>query len=192
MLKLYPVFFDSDSFSELDISRFSQYRREKIAACRSPKTKNCRIAATLALEAALSDMGLCEKNMQYSENEYGKPYFKAHPEIYFSVSHTDGFSVAAVSDSPIGIDCERSDRKISRAVLNRFFSDSEVKAFENAEARLWTAKESYTKLYGIPFAEGAKNIEIPYFEEFADAGALRFERKIFGDFEVVWCYENKK
>ena len=39
--------------------------------------------------------------------EKGKPYFPDIPAVHFSISHTDGAVLAALSAAPVGVDVER-------------------------------------------------------------------------------------
>ena len=54
--------------------------------------------------------------------ETGKPYVDG--EIYFSLSHTDGLTVCAVSDKNIGVDAERiREIKNKEKIIARFMED---------------------------------------------------------------------
>lgn len=77
--------------------------------------------------------------------EYGKPHLKNDP-VHFSLSHTDTFAVAAVSDAPIGADIELCDRAAQR-MLSRIRHPSETDMDLDATA-LFSAKESITKRTG--------------------------------------------
>ncbi len=168
----------------LDISRFSSYRQKKINACRNKRSRICSICASLALESALSELGILESETEYTENEFGKPFFKNIPSLYFSLSHTDGLSVCAVSDTPVGTDCERADRQISPAVLKRFFTESEISAYPHSPISLWTLKEAYTKMRGLPFTEGARELEISFSEDKTEFSGVYFERKVLDGFII--------
>ena len=37
----------------------------------------------------------------------GKPFFPGHPQVHFSISHTEGAAAAAVADAPVGVDIQR-------------------------------------------------------------------------------------
>lgn len=76
---------------------------------------------------------------------HGKPYL-ADGAFHFSISHTDSFAVAAVSDKPIGVDIERRDRAVPR-LLDRIRHPLETDADLDATA-LFSAKESITKRTG--------------------------------------------
>ncbi len=184
MLKIYTVLTKIEDIDSIDINIFSPYRRQKISLCRNPEMRISSTAASLALMRALAELNISEKDLEYAENEFGKPYFKDHTELYFSVSHTDGLAVAAISDTPVGIDCEPISRTVSPSVAKRFFSLSEIVAYQNSLISLWVAKEAYTKLLGRPFAEYAKSMEIPYFEKELSSGELLFQKIPVSGFEV--------
>ncbi len=177
------------SADTVDISSFSDYRQKKILSCRNSKARSCSVSAALALKAALSELGYDEKNTEYIENDFGKPFFTNIPKLYFSLSHTDGVAVCVISDLPVGVDCERFDREVSPSVLRRFFKDSEISAYRLSPISLWTAKEAYTKLCGLPFAECVRDIEIPFFEEKTELKGIRFERLNASDFTI--CIASK-
>lgn len=75
--------------------------------------------------------------------ERGKPYFPDHPELYFSLSHTDGAALVGVSDRPVGVDIEKI-RPLGRRVKERLGAElTEEEAFCR-----WTALEARAKRSG--------------------------------------------
>lgn len=86
---------------------------------------------------SLSDYTLCRSAL-------GKPYFAEAGAPHFSLSHTRELAVCAIGDTPIGVDAERCDRRISPALCNRFLSACAAK---DAILR-WTERESFGKLTG--------------------------------------------
>ena len=84
----------------------------------------------------------------------GKPCFPACPGLHFSISHTKGAVLVALSDAPVGADVERR-REIPDVVRARLFAveHGDLELFE-----LWTLRESWYKLTGhgdlrdIPFS----------------------------------------
>ena len=50
--------------------------------------------------------------------EKGKPYFPDIPAVHFSISHTDGAVLAALSAAPVGVDVERL-RPVGERVMRR-------------------------------------------------------------------------
>ena len=78
----------------------------------------------------------------------GKPTVEG---CFFSISHTDGVAVCAVSDKEVGIDIERP-RKLTDAVINRAFTSREIEMAGDDKDRyilLWTIKESVMKWFGL-------------------------------------------
>ena len=84
----------------------SDYRREKALAFRFEKDQRTSLLAGLLLDELLSDRGLRERDMAYEEGEFGKPMLAGHENLHFSLAHSVGMAVGALSDAPIGVDVE--------------------------------------------------------------------------------------
>jgi phosphopantetheine--protein transferase-like protein len=101
--------------------------------------------ATRALLRATQYKG---ETILYHEN--GKPYFAGNNR-HISISHTNEYVAIAVSDYPIGIDIERTDRN-AYAVAKSFLTEQEIDILtqENNPSKealyLWSAKEAAFKL----------------------------------------------
>lgn len=111
--------------------------------------------------------------------EKGKPYFKDLP-LKFSVSHSDGKVVVAVSDKEIGVDIQHVKPR-SPAVAKRFFTFEECTYVGDDIARfyeIWTKKEAYGKWEGSGLAAALK----------VDVMALQFYTENDGDY-VIAVYE---
>ena len=82
----------------------------------------------------------------------GKPYFADGP--YFSISHTKKNVFCAMSDVPVGIDAEQTDRNIDLRLAEKILSPSEKIQFDAAaDLRLalltfWVLKEAAAKCTG--------------------------------------------
>ncbi len=74
----------------------------------------------------------------------GKPCFGADSDVYFSLSHTRGAAMAAISRVPIGADVEQR-RKVRDSTARRILEvpHGDLDLFE-----LWTLRESWFKLTG--------------------------------------------
>lgn len=85
--------------------------------------------------------------------EFGKPFFKSYPEIFFNISHCEKGVVCGISNRPIGIDIE-SIKPFDKDLAEYISTNSEfiriLKSPDPAIAFtvLWTEKESYCKLTG--------------------------------------------
>lgn len=68
---------------------------------------------------------------------------------FVSIAHCEGVVCAAVSDLPVGIDCEPSCRKVNPKIVDRTALPQEMKSVDastnNALLRFWTAKEAAFK-----------------------------------------------
>ena len=107
---------------------------------------------TLVLEEACGEI-------IFSEN--GKPYFKDIP-LYFSISHSGDFVIAAFSEREVGADIEKI-REIPRGVAERFFTKREQKCdfFD-----IWTKKEACGKCIGDMAEAFAKDVtELSFYTE---------------------------
>ncbi len=102
--------------------------------------------------------------IRFEQNSWGKPRIAgASPRpVSFSVSHTDGLSVIAISDGRnVGIDVERNRAVADRdRVARDAFGASTARALSRLHAvdrdgaflRLWTAAEAFLKATGTGFA----------------------------------------
>lgn len=99
-------------------------------------------------------LNLSNKEIRFTLNDYGKPYLDGR-RLEFNVSHSGEWVVAAVSQSPVGIDVEQI-KSVKLDIARRFFSKqeySELLAKEGEDQKhyffdLWTLKESYVKACG--------------------------------------------
>lgn len=104
---------------------------------------------------------------RFVAGKHGKPRVSqpdVAPHLWFNLANTHGLVVCAVSvaHESIGVDVERTDRKIELLdVAERYFSNSEVAGLRAlpSEERLrhfiaiWTLKESYIKARGLGLAQ---------------------------------------
>ncbi|MDR0874824.1 MAG: 4'-phosphopantetheinyl transferase superfamily protein [Clostridiales Family XIII bacterium] len=102
---------------------------------------------------------------------HGKPFF-ADPSLtglYFSLSHTTGACVCAVSDAPVGCDIERpkirdmqEDRFVK--IAKRFFAPDEAERIMHDPVHaffpIWTKKEAFVKWTGKGIAEGLSSFSV--------------------------------
>lgn len=90
--------------------------------------------------------------------------------LFCSISHTENVSIAALSDCPVGIDIEKTNRAAARAV-SKIASENELlrlKSFPDyLQARvsdpnlfLWTGKEALFKMLGLGLGKAVHDLEI--------------------------------
>lgn len=110
-------------------------------------------------ELLQNDYGICNPLIITKDN--GKPALQ-NDEIFFNISHSRDTLVIAVADVPVGVDIE-FDRKISQHLREYCLSDEELASVpDNALAflRIWTAKESYLKLYGTGLRQPMREFSV--------------------------------
>ena len=99
--------------------------------------------------------GLSQEEFHTEKANLGKPYFPLHPELCFSISHSENLWICAFSDGEIGCDVQyhTTPRRMD-AIAERYFHPNEIIAYENAENRLrmfhriWCRKEAAVKYTG--------------------------------------------
>lgn len=83
----------------------------------------------------------------------GKPYFEDSP-WHFSISHSKRHVFCALSQTPIGIDGEELDRKLTPKLAEKILSSTEREEYEQASDRnlallkFWVLKEAQAKCTG--------------------------------------------
>lgn len=135
---------------------FGDAEKRRLLSVKNEKKALEGLGAMLALSCALKRLGSGDR-FEIVRDENGKPYFAERGAPSFSISHSNGICVAAVSDTEraLGVDVEliRDVRGLS-AIAERYFNDEERRIFRadgmSAETffKLWTAKEALAKLDG--------------------------------------------
>ena len=136
---------------EIEIA--SPERRRELEQTRHPGLRQQRLAAWWALEyAARRSFGLDAGELCFRKNAFGRWHCEG---MEFSLAHTEGMAVAAVSDRPVGVDVENipafarrhADKSAEvESMLRRIRARGE-EAERGAAALLyaWTGKESLFK-----------------------------------------------
>lgn len=126
-------------------------REREIAACRNARVKREKYHVWRLLEYALeSSLGISMRDATPRKNDNKKWVSDA---CFFSLSHSGDVVAVAVSDAPIGVDVEGTERERYEMIADHIFSDAERAHYEaleeNAKMRFvmqaWTQKESLFK-----------------------------------------------
>ena len=121
--------------------------RERLAQ-KAPMKRDDSLCAYAALHFALHDLRDWETLPDMAYSEHGKPYFPAHPDVSFSLSHSGGCVLVGVHDRPLGVDIERL-RPVRAERLRRVLgAETELDFWQR-----WTEYESRCKRRGISAAE---------------------------------------
>ncbi len=175
-------------------------RKEKIDRMRFDSGKRLCLAASVVMEHALCYAGCSDRDIVITPQ--GKPTVEG---CFFSISHTDGVAVCAVSDQEVGIDIERP-RNMSDAVIKRAFTPREIEMAGDDKDRfilLWTVKESVMKWFGLGLSLMPEYIDVLMDDEIkvtildhpdlnSQAGTLHFSTYRHDDYHITVCsaYEN--
>lgn len=165
MVEIYYVNINCDAASSyLEEARkmIPKDRKEKSYRFRFRKDQYRCVYSSVLVQYLISDkVGKSEK-LQFTYNEYGKPYYIGENTIYFNCSHSGDYIVCALSTEEIGVDIERIGEEHFE-IARRCFSPEENHVIsskkENFRRKMfytyWTLKESYVKLIG-------KGLSIPF------------------------------
>lgn len=116
-----------------------------IEGYRNQKARAASIAAWALLYETLLSQNLPVEAVRFTPR--GKPCFPACG-VWFSLSHAGDLVAVSVADVPTGVDVERCERTVNRAVLERCLSSAESAHFDGDFVRLWCRKECIVKLTG--------------------------------------------
>lgn len=92
----------------------------------------------------------------------GKPFFPGLADRWFSLSHSGGIALCALSERPVGVDVELV-RPRRMELPQRLLSQNELAQFDGSWAdfcRFWTLKESWCKREDSPLYPPQK-VETP-------------------------------
>ncbi|MDY6427242.1 MAG: 4'-phosphopantetheinyl transferase superfamily protein, partial [Bacteroidales bacterium] len=126
-------------------AKMPAWRRRRIDSMKHESGKALSLGVGVLLHKALSEMGIEEPD-EVSMNEFEKPFYKEHPEIHFSLSHSGVMAMCAISDRPVGCDVEKI-RERDLDIAKRFFTSEEYDLIKSQKTdelqtkmffRIWT------------------------------------------------------
>lgn len=141
-------------------------KQEKIKRYRDSLAQNLSIGGEWLARKLLSDyLKISPYDIIISRDKLGKPYTPNLQKIFFSISHSENFVAAVISDRPVGIDIEKL-RFLPVKASKKICCDDELYYifrknradidFDNKQPpdvikrflEIWTAKEAYYKCIG--------------------------------------------
>lgn len=148
-----------------ELKKLPRLRREEIERKKDLNDRKRSLAGEIIVKKYISRLyNIPEDEIIIAKGEHGKPYALNVP-AHFSVSHSGDFTVVAISNEPIGIDCEVI-RDFSAIIAHKTFNTSErnyvagnsanrtKSEMEKAFYEIWTAKEAYLKYTGQGLSGG--------------------------------------
>lgn len=161
-MKLYivkkPDFINQKLYSKL-ISRISIKRKIKINNFFYMDDKYRGLIAEMLTFIKIPQIaGAKIDEIQFDENQYGKPFVKKYPNLYFNISHSGDWIGNCFDNKPIGLDIEKV-KAIDLEVAKEYFTNAEYLELLSKKGHkrlnyfyeLWTCKESYIKAIGKGF-----------------------------------------
>lgn len=145
------------------LENVSEQRRDYALSFKSLQDQKRALSVYLLLKQGLNKEYGISENPIFEFEENGKPFMPAHPDVFFSLSHSKTVALCAISDKPIGADVEVV-RKISADLMEYTMNDEELKFIQNhrepnlAFFCLWTRKEAFLKLLGRSITADLKDI----------------------------------
>lgn len=118
-------------------------RQERLLRLRPEEKRREPLCAYLILRMALLQQYGWRELPDIALSERGKPYFPAHPDVHFNLSHTSGAVLVALSDQPVGVDIEKIRPVSQRAMRRLADADTEQEFFQS-----WVRREARAKRSG--------------------------------------------
>ena len=162
MLRVYYADF-SKMETKQDLSLFSDYRKNRLAAISDLRLKKAGITAERLLNTAVQEcFPQIKLPLKISQNSYGKPEADG---FYFNLSHSGNFSACAISDVPVGFDIQKQ-ACFNDAFVKRFFTYEEYQFLRDSKNKdhdftsFWCLKESYLKAIGTGLVKPLNSFNI--------------------------------
>lgn len=150
-----------DFFNNTDLLKADRFRSEA--------DKETYLYCHTLLRLSLSKkLGKHPDELLFLSGRYNKPILESG-NLHFNISHTrDSFAFAVSEHSRVGIDLEKTDRKINfKSIAKRFFSRDEnefISEYANDSPErfflLWTRKEALLKALGTGIINFPTRLEV--------------------------------
>lgn len=141
-----------DEFNEM-LSLVSPEKRERIKKFHFfEDARNCLMGDVLSRIEICRVTGLKNRQLEFSVNDFGKPFLVTNQNVHFNISHAGHYIACVVADRAVGIDVEVI-KPIDLKIAERFFASDETIYIMSGEKVLrfyevWTKKESHIKWDG--------------------------------------------
>lgn len=146
--------FDINNMTESEYNKFfdlmSEEKKEKVKKLKKIEDKKMSVCGEMLAKRAIAELtGKSAEELVFGTKKSGKPFCK-NADIQFSISHSGGYAVCAVSDVPIGIDIQTVspyNAKTARKVCSAGeFKEIEISGDKAREfTKIWTKKEAVLK-----------------------------------------------
>ncbi len=152
-------------------------RRERLSRLKSPEKRQEALCAYGLLLLALRRLKNWTDFPETALNDGGKPFFPDCPDVQFSVSHTAGAALAAVSGQLVGVDIEQI-RPLRQAFMRKLMGVEDQDVF----FRSWVRREARTKCTGAGIGSMLRT------EPPMEAGEFYQEADVFPGYQAGVAY----
>ena len=148
MVNIYYLKLDNFKIDDHFEKVFSDVRMEKLKQITNEEVRLERIAAEVLLQYAFKEYGF-DIPKEYAYDNLGKP---TASDVYFSITHTKGAVMVAVSNNPVGVDLEMR-RNIDEKIASRILTKEELDFYNEHKGSeylldCFVRKESFFKMTG--------------------------------------------
>ena len=148
MVNIYYLKLDNFKIDDHFEKVFSDVRIEKLKQITNEEVRLERIAAEVLLQYAFKEYGF-DIPKEYAYDNLGKP---TASDVYFSITHTKGAVMVAVSNNPVGVDLEMR-RNIDEKIASRILTKEELDFYNEHKGSeylldCFVRKESFFKMTG--------------------------------------------
>lgn len=165
---------------------FDPQRLEQLCQMTHPKAFAASLAGDLLLcHAVRTHMPGAPFPLRRAVHSGGKPYLADLPDIHFSISHSGGEVVCALSETAVGIDLELP-RPMRPGIAARYFTPREQEILTrnpSAFFEMWMAKEAVLKEIGCGIAAGLHEVSV------SCSPRLRLTAPVFGQWHTLTLAE---
>lgn len=141
---------------------------------------------------------IVNENLFIKRMESGKPYVDNKKDIFFNISHSNNVLVCVVDKFDIGIDIEKMLNRDFKSLSKVFCTDEEygclcsLSGVEQKKEfyKLWTVKESFSKLLGKGLKIKFSNIQVKDNFIVFNGKRYNFKNYIFkNEYIISICYK---
>lgn len=155
------------------------FRKQKICKYRF---FNDKLQSALAYCLLLFAADSMNTSFDFKIDKYGKPYDSCK-NIHFNLSHCANSVACIVGNNPVGIDVEKIiDKDCYISIVSKVCNEKEIELIKKSEnilrefTKIWTLKESYTKMVGSGIIVNLQ--KICFFNFNCYFGTMEFENYI--------------